>query len=127
MDRLQALKELADKVEAGTWADLRITGLKQADLSEYASEFLRAYHGSLDAAKALHDAVLPDTPVKIVDHSQDHMGGHGWYVFVNWPHTLWMPHYTTSGPFSYRGMSDTPARAWLLAIIEALRAREDRG
>ena len=86
-----------------------------------------AFSGSLDAAKRLHDALLPGVPTKIVDMSQEHMGAHGWYVFVNWPHTEWRPHYTAPGPFSYAGKSDSPARAWLLAILRALDADQREG
>jgi hypothetical protein len=96
--------EAASKSE---WADLRITGLKQADLSEYASEFLRAYHGSPDAAKALHEAVLPGWDV--LNIGQDDC--YGWIVGVK---------KIDGGAGVWWGRNwNNPARAWLLAILRA--------
>lgn len=66
MEQLQALKELAEKVEAGTISGGELTphyavrGLWSNytfPIKERAYAY-SAYHGSLDAAHALHKAVL---------------------------------------------------------------------
>jgi hypothetical protein len=62
----------------------------------------RAFHGSLDAAKALHDALLP-----------------GWEWHLG-PSNAKVYPYNGSPLKSWGGMADNPARAWLLAILRAL-------
>ena len=66
-----------------------------------------AHRGSLDAAKALHDAVLPGWDWEVA-------GSNGAAVFYG-PHL--------HGP-AHLAAADTPARAWLLAILEALISQE---
>jgi len=101
MNRKQALAELITKVEAGeivtAYDASRIwpTGFAHA---------INASHGSLDAALALHKAVLPGW-----EWSLDRDGADVW---INNP---------DKGPYPSDG---TPARAWLLAIIKALHAME---
>jgi hypothetical protein len=60
----------------------------------------------MGAAKALHEAVLPDQSIRI----EQRVGG--WVVWLDKPH---------------KGISDNPARAWFLAILRALHAREGGG
>lgn len=75
-----------------------------------------AYHGSMDAALALHDAVFPDE---------------GWEVYRTSKYPGMMPGSWPS-PYAakvgwgtqFAGHADTPARAWLLAILGALEARD---
>ena len=86
MTQLTALKELAEKVEADNWRwEVRLAAALPVEAYD-------AFHGSLDAAKALHEAVLPDTT----------------YVIC--------PDYVYVGGKQCKG---DPARAWLLAIIRA--------
>ena len=102
--KLEALKELAANVEAGEigyeefcpmWHD---EGL--------CTDAERAFGGSLDAAKALHDAVLP-----------------GWdYILGNTCNSLTI--HARVGPHEEE-FSDNLARAWLLAILRALIAQEE--
>jgi hypothetical protein len=113
-----SLAALIDAVKIENEAAAKLNARKL--MPNQAPDIGRAYNGSLDAAKRLHDALLPGTPTKIVDMSQEHMGAHGWYVFVNWPHTEWRQHYTAPGPFSHVGRACSPARAWLLAILRAM-------
>jgi hypothetical protein len=124
MDRKTALIELRDKVKAGgsIWP-AELDGTELAD-----RPFGDAYNGSLDAAKALHESVLPGWVVYEM----------GWWpcipVRLNQPKarfTLWQTHVDSqgerwhgSGDKRASGECDTPARAWLLAIIEALIAEE---
>lgn len=68
-----------------------------------------AYRGSLDAAKRLHDALLPGMFWSMGHLDQPSLG----YVC-----TVADGHYTDSQ--SWRGYSMQPARAWLLAILRAL-------
>ena len=105
MTRKEALAELIAKVEAGgsIWpAELDGTGLSDRP-------FGGAYNGSLDAAKLLHEAVLPD-----------------WYVFIKgqkgyvWFAEL-MDHDDNRHP---QTEGETPARAWLLSILRALHSME---
>lgn len=97
-----ALTRLADAVEAG-----RDDSEKwRPAFGEHGYTAMCAFHGSLDAAKALHEAVLHErTFVEICwskrydDESRVSLncGVDGWFA-----------------------ASSTPARAWLLAIIRAL-------
>jgi hypothetical protein len=108
MTRKDAIAELIAKVEA--------VGGKEA-VGYYAARVfnpgyahaINAHLGSLDAAKALHEAVLP-----------------GW-TFVIGPAAVHLWRNEDYGdPFCapYEGKSDNPARAWLLAILRALHAQE---
>ena len=117
MDRKQALMHLRDKVVAGesraqveeaafaVWPD----GVDHFKAT-YASA---AYSKSIDAAKALHEAVLPE-----------------WLWFLGNLHDIenGFVAIVTDGPYpdadGSRAYSICPARAWLLAILEALIAQE---
>ena len=69
-----------------------------------------AYNGSLDAALALHNALLPGWVFDVTNDS----------AFVMRPQTTDYPW----GDFTPQslGQSDIPARAWLLAILRAKEA-----
>ena len=79
------------------------------------SHFISSYEGSLDATKALHDAVLPRVNQYTIDEGPSGCG----CSIVIWPNGL-------SGDLEleFEGYDDHPARAWLLAILEALIAQE---
>ena len=100
MTRKEALAELIAKVEAGT--DLFPSHFPP--LFKGTQWAIRAYEGSLDAAKALHEAVLPDEFVMVAQVAHD----------PAWQATIW-------GESLY---AETPARAWLLAILKALHSME---
>lgn len=72
----------------------------------------RAYHGSLDAAKALHDELTP---------------GSFWYLGHLDTPSLGYCATVSHGDFldspSWRGFNMAPARAWLLAILKAYRTQ----
>ena len=108
MTRKEELIKLRDTVKAGgviqaidaraLWPGIGVWG-----------EVCRASQGSLDAAKAMHEAVLP-----------------GWFpgMSQNIESVLWRAWVQTGGgPYHARCDKD-PARAWLLAILEALIAQE---
>jgi len=75
---------------------------------------LAAFDGYLDAAKALHDALLP---------------GYGWGAGP-WGARVWLYSDDQKWDGSVRQeveMIDTPARAWLLAILRAHAAKLEAG
>lgn len=105
-DQLTALKELAEKVEAGDNFGIVPNSQKAFGYIEshaYSYElgefYASAFSGSLDAAHALHKAVLGDR--------------WQWAITLNGKVKLFNGH---SMP---RASSSLPARAWLLAVIRA--------
>lgn len=115
MDNLQALQALEDllaKVEAGTELDdwvlvMRAFGLRPDDRHISAIE---ASKGSLDAAKALHEAVLPEWQIETFRLDGE--------VVLR----------RTRPVDTHYGFSDgNPARAWLIAILEVLTAEAKGG
>lgn len=94
-----ALTRLADAVEAGTWLGYT------AEFWGLANHMLAfaAFNGSLDAAKALHEAVLPEWDWDVASSNAAAVF-HGRAL---------------SGPYEMTAAL-TPARAWLLAILRAL-------
>ena len=68
---------------------------------------LDAYRGSLDAAKALHDALLP-----------------GWPSTIETEGTAWTDEKHGLRRLGHKAIFDgNPARAWLLAILKAHRSQ----
>lgn len=111
MTKLQSLKDLRDKIKAGgtpsrsEWNKVFIKS-RTLDMAEIAAS---GDWKAMAAAKALHEAVLHEYWWSV-------RNGHGpAYVQVAMPEV---------GVFS--GKTDNnPARAWLLAILEALIAQEN--
>jgi len=100
--RKDALMALRDKVKAGKGPP--IYGRSDpCGLARGRMHLGSAFNGSLDAAKALHDAVLPGVSWGVGDARA------GVYV---------------AGGYLSVEADDNPARAWLLAILEALIAQE---
>jgi hypothetical protein len=110
MTDVTALKALLAKVEAGDdLPDLYSLFAKKSDkATDYTNcnNVFSAYDGSLDAAKALHKAVLPlwgwsaGTNMVCVSITGKSFGFGGW-LFEG-------------------SVGDNPARAWLIAILKAL-------
>ena len=94
-----ALTRLADAVEAGTWLGYT------AEFWGLANHMLAfaAFNGSLDAAKALHEAVLPE-----------------WDWDVASSNAAAVFHGRALSRQCEMAAALTSARAWLLAIIRAL-------
>lgn len=115
MTRKEALTALLEKVEAG---EILFPNDFPADFPKKPCA-IGAFNGSLDTAKALHEAVLPDE---------------GWEVLERARYSELIP-----SPFSGRylasvgwgkaiyGSGDNPARAWLIAILSALIAETGEG
>jgi hypothetical protein len=111
------LDKLIAAVEAGTatggdgaafvpmaMSELIISVMKEeGDAGELWSDFIEAHDGSLDAALRLHEALLL---------------GWGWAVEGK-DACVWHP--DTGGVSRDMVASDNPARAWLLAILKAVR------
>lgn len=71
-----------------------------------------AYRGSLDAAHRLHEALLPGWVVH--DFTQYPLY---WHIVLN----------GNTAPHFFHGKAATPARAWLLAALKALKATTKTG
>jgi hypothetical protein len=113
---MNAIRELIEIVEQGQpfplgrKADAR--GDDPLTLARNWGAAYDAYHGSLDAACALHEVVLPDW---------------GWEVgTMSGSATVYPPDYPGKDfeAQEYSSEADTPARAWLLAILRALEAQQ---
>ena len=122
MTRKEALAELIAKVESGDDAGFRL--LNRAVFStpcqdmalQTREEYARyAYKGSLDAAKALHEAVLPGWWWDV-----------GIYADTEPMHEASLTRHSEHGEAidAIQAQATTPARAWLLAILRALHSME---
>jgi hypothetical protein len=107
MTRRDDLIKLRDAVRSGVAVPLSFICL---DAESHRQAF-RAYNGSLDAAMALNEVVLPGWRWQLRHNEYDSTA----YI-VQRPNSL--------GSVRTEAKSDTPARAWLLAIIEALIMQE---
>jgi hypothetical protein len=112
-DRKDALVKLLAKVEAGEWDT--VLSFSAFD-GKHLTIISQAYKGSLDAAKALHEAVLQGWAwtkgFSIVDAGS---------TFI----TIFLEHEDDSKWEVFIGVDDNPARAWLIAILKALIAGEN--
>lgn len=115
MDHKQALEALLVRVEAGEWPD----DYGAAPLLSHPSDCLAlaAFEGSLDAAKALHEAVLHNRVISSLDWKWG--GLVEAHIFEVSPGQWHEP-----GMAKFIGRSSTPARAWLCAILKAPIAME---
>lgn len=114
MNKLQALTALRDKVKAGQ----DNSELWRPALSDHGVIAMHAFHGSLDAAKALHDAVLQDF---VIHRIGQRYGGVCEADIMQLSADGW---HNASKDARFSVFNDDPARAWLLAILEALIAQE---
>ena len=124
MTRKEALAELIEKVEAGE-NPLEISYVVAEATRGVGSyvHIVHAFHGSLDAAKALHEAVLPGWHYSIDGMTKD---GCEAEVFTP-PEPAPKPwHCATIIRHQHDAVLNmhNPARAWLLAILRALYAQE---
>lgn len=117
--RLDSLRALRDAVKAGKrglgWNTSSVFGNTQS-----AMDAVDAIDGSFDAAHALHKAVLPEWPLK-VRFMELLDGAFGC--------SLHGPLVANGNGFAFaekhEARADTPARAWLLAILAALIAQAE--
>ena len=114
MTRKEALKSTLRMIDAGIFPG-DLTGPEMGFPDTSAATLYDAFSGSLDAAEALHDAVL--TGRTGLDIESDV------HSCVN---LAWLPDARSTGPcFLAKGRAETPARAWLIAIICALISQEE--
>lgn len=107
MTKLEALIELRDAVKADDDFDM----LPAFPNLHHRNLFVSSYTGSLDAAKALHEAVLPGWAWTVGDNEAVVYGPNEWIGEQD--------HFVAV-------VSDSnPARAWLLTILGALIAQEE--
>lgn len=105
-NKVNALDKLIEAVEAGTAHAAHFACCFEPGAnSPYWSAGL-AYNGSLDAALALHEALLP---------------GWRWDLDASSTAGVWN---TSDTLPAITGHSPTPARAWLLAILRAYRSMQ---
>jgi len=102
----QALIDLLEKVEAGNDAIVQFMCVRMNPWDVW-GHTIDAYRGSLDAAKALHEAVL--------------CAGDPQYGYMVGPQYARIMHPSCGLVCDAR--SDNPARAWLIAILKALIAK----
>lgn len=129
-NRREALEALRDKVKAGVEVqprEFRVIApeglIANDDLYEFWIDAWvnaeKAHNGSLDAAKALHDAVLPGWVIHDMGNNSRSMG---WTVVIA----------SKAGDYasSHEGQDcrqENPARAWLLSILSALISETPKG
>lgn len=111
-----SLRELIGAVEAGSRGD-DFWSAVQAIPPMHITAVTQARDGSLDAAKALHDALLPGWRVANIGQRY---GAHedppdAWRVWLVAPDYL-------DTCAQKMAVAITPARAWLLAILRAMEA-----
>lgn len=103
-----SIAALIEAVEAGTIARHDLDAfIPVLGLTTEANDALDAYRGSLDAAKALHEALLP-----------------GWFpgMSKNIHHGHWYAWVQDKATKHFSAEDNDPARAWLLAILRAKEA-----
>ena len=124
------LLELAERVEAGEYVangqetlSIEISNQKALQLSSnYIDVIFSALDGSLDAAKALHDAVLPEWYVETMCHQhtpiiyRDDISQEG-------PWLVELQH--IKGGRLCGSEAPTPAVAWVAAILRAKASIDD--
>lgn len=120
--RKEALQALLDKIDAGDadqhdegWMHLPCTRHDDGKMSSHMGRAWRAYHGSLDAALALHNAVLPGWRWWVADALY-------WSVMDDEAPRVTLANGIPGADLHVvSAHSETcPARAWLIAIIKAL-------
>lgn len=115
-----ALNKLIEAVEAGSLHEQELGGMPMCtaaypvicgdnwNCGKWSDRnCLAAYHGDLNAAKALHEALIPGAHWHL-DENEDR-GYVAGVFFGNW----------------HEGVAKTPARAWLLAILRAYAAQQE--
>lgn len=112
MDKAKQLRELADRVEGGydqpdfvTKTDWDISKALGHDNERIAILVSKILQGSLDAAKALHDSVLPGWTVEKIEERSDIKT---WWVKLG-----------TGSRTACFGETKEPSAAWVTAILRA--------
>ena len=104
--KLETLYELVKKGD-------RSASLKETPLKGFGGYYEGCLNGSIDAAKALHDILLPDWIVHDFSQNSQDMG---WTMVLASKTGM----FSTSHEGSEIFLCSCPARAWLLAILRGL-------
>lgn len=108
-DKIKALDELIAAAGEGTIARSDLDAfIPSLGLTTQANDAHSAYKGSLDAAKALHDALLPEWVWKL--ESYDGLS------------LAWVGHPSELLILQHEVDINNPARAWLVAILKAYKS-----
>ena len=100
------MDKLIAAVEAGTMHDGHV--MRASIVVQWGGLVVAAFDGSLDAAIALHDALMP-----------------GWDYCIDYVQRVKpLAYVQDEGGPTFDGEADNPARSWLLAILKAVNARE---
>ena len=105
MTDIAAIDRLIDAVDSGKIYLRDSEKWEKTGIEKYSYLIVNAFYGSLDAAKALHDALLP---------------GWGWDVASSDASAVFCGN-ELYGPAELAA-SQTPARAWLIAVLKAYRS-----
>lgn len=115
---MSALDKLIEAVEAGTAPEFSIFREAHGKGTVWRSlpslsrhDAHRAYNGSLDAALALHEALLPGWDWGV--SAGPIQGVNGYASLLGWQKG------------ESEAEAETPARAWLLAILRAYRSLQE--
>ena len=116
---MQYIDKLIESVETGTlyygiFSDSLNTPFQDIRYAINDQVVWMAYNGSLDAAKSLHEAVLPPINQYTIDSGPSGCGAQ----IVIWPNGL-----SGDGELIFNGYDSTPARAWLIAILKAYKSK----
>lgn len=107
--RKAALQDLLADVEAGRLPDNLVSAEPFCGTDfKVGQDVVCAYIGSLDAAKALHEALIP-----------------GWSYNLAPGFCHAMPPHDNEDQEEHTGVDDNLSRAWLIAILKALIAKEE--
>lgn len=101
------LDKLIAAVEGGTATEFQFLTWRPGftGTRKESATMQRAYHGSIDAAKALHEALLPEWKWGVVDHADGDFGAGVGLKEVD----------------EMIGVSTNASRSWLIAILKAHR------
>ena len=119
------LQELRDKVAAGVWpADFLAVDCEPLREVTTASLYA-AFSGSLDAASSVHEVLLPEYMWLIRSSDEDDVR-RGSCKSGQFLANIWDARTNPNeGGKHFPTWAGNPARAWLLAILDALIAKEN--
>ena len=110
MNKIDALKALRDQIARGEWRRSIDVPSDETGLRSFVAYFDRVMtSGSLDPLQHMHNYLLSNCTWKL-----ESFGGHAYCIIQN----------PNSDREFWSKKQPTPARAWMVAILEALIARE---
>jgi hypothetical protein len=129
MTDTSALKALRDRVTADRMDLVSAHHIKEATGKHCQVDFLAAHRGSLDAARTLHEALLPSWRLGLRSH--ENIEGEGWHVWLKSP-DYHVEHERSGGEdhayitgIRVSSDGDILARQLLICILDALIAEKE--